>query len=184
MNEIEFLRGQINIEQAHLAEVLEHCRAMSGGPADGADAGGQLEGCARYLLYVGARTLSRDRLRCRQFQASDTGGTTGLAPALAAGDILAGLAATLPLRQQLLEDLGLRLRELEAAPAATTLRPELERQARLLLGAGLPERWAALQPLLDRSCAVTQWREAAMIDADSIFEERRLFAASAGLVPP
>ena len=184
MNEIEFLRGHIDVEQAHLAEVLERCRTMSAGPADRTDAGGQLEGCARYLLYVGARTLSRDRLRCSQFQASHPGGTAGVAPALAADDVLAGLAATLPLRQQLMDDLELRVSEHEATPAAMSLRPELERQARLLLGAALPERWAALQPLLDRSCTVAQWREAAMIDADSIFEERRLFAASAGLAPP
>jgi len=157
MNEIGLIRRQLATEQAHALEVIAACAAALATPGASAAADGAhleaLAAAARAHLacVIGSFARREERL-------------AALVRRMAAGDS--------------------RRRALDAALAA----PGASRDAQALLDAQswpalaayLQGAWstrrAALETSLGDSTPVTEWREIAVIDADSVLEERTRYA--------
>lgn len=166
MNEIELLRDQLATERRHVREVASACAAAlanaSPGPGDAAlealrGASGEYLGCV--LNWFDRRDERLGRLYARQ-PAADAG---GMAPA-ALGLPGHGREA---------------LRRLEQSGPA---RESWQALARFIDGPWDARR-AAIEALLAANPRVADWRAFGGIDADSICQERALYARVRAALP-
>jgi hypothetical protein len=175
MNEIEILRGQLSTERRHAGAVANACavalqRPESGGPA--------LEefrqSCVDYLVCVLAWFEERDQRL---------------------GDLVRARFAPEDPSRRALEDTLARpggsretLERLAAAVAATTSADGNSRTSWSEFARYFNKVWStrrdAVDALLALNPRVSDWRAVAGIDADSIVEERHLYARVGERLPP
>ena len=207
MNETEFLREQVRTERRHMAEVRSaldsaltlQAAAMQTGPAPGPAPGtaavsvtgsaaasmshsNSAEFCgaaARYLVFIVQRFNAQDSIHCEQ-----------LRPRISAADhparqALEDLTQTLQRSALAIATLQAALQASLAAPsgASDTLRVACTRYLEFYR-TELATRQNSLYPLLEQHYGAADWRRASLVDADSILEERALYAAVRALLPP
>ncbi len=182
MNEVQLIRNQLALERAHAAAIANACATALQGDAGAGPASDALaefrRACVDYLACVLAWFEERDQR------------LTDL--------IAARFSATDPARREFEEVLarGGRSRDalakLEAACATGTAgvaSGAAARQHGWREFAGYFDRvWStrrdALDALLSSNSRASDWRALGGIDADSILEERRRYAAVSAQVPP
>jgi len=178
MNELEIIRAQLAVEEAHAAEVANACAAVfgsEGAPAT-ADATALFrEASVSYLVWVLARFEERDQtlselLAGRQAQANG-------APAAAARQ-LAGLITRSGTSREALS----RLETALAAGESPAARAGWQEFARFFNSAWAPRR-VALAGALAEQLGIADWRAVCAIDADSILDERSRYARVAAQLP-
>lgn len=167
MNEIQFLRSQINTEQRHLEAVLRVCTDTLASGQSGADTDAFLRVCADYLTPGVKALVARDRARLDMSNART--GSTGVSESADASRL-----------ETLLDQVSTRWAEL--AGAATELRPALHR-ATQVLSQLLRAREQVPARLDDSALTVEQWRKAAFVDARSILEERNRYQRVGAALP-
>jgi hypothetical protein len=169
MNEIGMLRNQLAAERTHVLEVASACAAAhAGAPPLPAEAALEAfsDACARYLRRVLGWFEQRDR-RLGELYARAPAADRGrqaferIRSIGGSGQALAKLPATTAARG--------------AAAAVLTAHEAWAELARFLNGPW--NAWCgALEPLLASNPRVKDWRTFAGIDADSVVEERSLYA--------
>lgn len=180
MNELEIIRSQLAVEQAHAAEVVDACAAVFG-RTDGGTAPAEAtalfrEACVSYLVWVLARFEERDQtlselLASRQSLANGT--------VAANARHLASIVSRSGTSREALSRLEAALGPGDA-PAARAAWQEF---ARFFNTAWTPRR-AALEAALAEHLAVADWRAVCAIDADSILDERNRFGRVSAQLPP
>ena len=151
MNETDFIRQQLATERDHLRDILHSVRI---GTVPCANAGPVM----RYVDWAGQRLLQRIEAHRQALDAASGVGpdTRALLARVTAAAATAATAAT-------------------AAEAATQRPPH--RQAEQLLA--LLEAWnESLETAAGKSLRIAHWRAAGHLSADSILEERQLYAAA------
>ena len=178
MNELEIIRAQLAVEEAHAAEVANACAAVfgsEGAPAT-ADATALFrEASVSYLVWVLARFEERDQtlselLASRQSPANGAGA--------ASARHLAGLIARSGTSREALARLEAALAAGETAGAPA----HWQEFARFFDSAWAPRR-AALADALAAHLAVADWRAVCAIDADSMLDERNRYALAVAHLP-
>jgi hypothetical protein len=178
MNELEFLRSQMRLERTH----CESQRALLGrslqAVAAAEPARDALLAAAHYLVFALRREARRDRLHADQTEAR-----LAVAQVVEADQRKTALAAVARLRAE----------ASALAAAIETLAVALQAPATAAVGDSLRtactafEGWAtnfkpagreALEPWFERLYAISDWRQVALTDAESVFEERRLHEAA------
>jgi hypothetical protein len=164
VNELEFIRAQVANERSHMAATrLALGQALQARYAPAAIAE-FVRAAARYLTFVVKRFNAQDLAHCRLLSARlpvqdpDRTVLTELDAALHLSE-----AAIAPLEQALTHD--------DAALSAAA-QNYLEFYRRELV-----QRRHAIHHLFERYYGIAEWREASMVDADSILQERELFHA-------
>ncbi len=179
MNELEIIRSQLAVEQAHAADVVNACAAAFGS-TDAASAPSEAtaafrEACVSYLVWVLARFEERDQtlselLVSRQ---SPVNGTVA-----ASARHLAGLIARSGTSREALS----RLEAALGAGESPAVRAGWQEFARFFNSAWAPRR-TALEGALTEHLGVADWRAVCAIDADSILDERNRFGRVAAQLP-
>ncbi|MBK7250358.1 MAG: hypothetical protein IPI06_05630 [Gammaproteobacteria bacterium] len=177
MNELQFLRNQLGLEDRHFEDVRRVCEA---GIAAGFEQTRLDELCrtgVRYLCVVGERIGQREHahvalLRARL--APDDAPSRGIVSELesaarARGLVLAALARALEHR---------RADELSAVEFLATCREQFA-----ALDAPHTRRPHMIGHLLDRHYRMADWRHAAHIDADTILDERERYGRVRAKLP-
>lgn len=175
MNELEFLRSQVRLERTHMRDVRAALGdALRRSPAPpGLDASAQA--AARYLVFVLRRFVMQDRMHCSQL-ATRVGAAQGLE------------AAERARIDGALRDLAMALDDV--ATATDALAGALDARQR---GAMEPQEWLEACAAFDRFYEahlvqrrhqlslwlesyydIADWRRSSCVDAESVFEERRL----------
>jgi hypothetical protein len=170
MNEIDIIRSQLALEQAHAAEVANACAAAFGSSAGAAASSEALarfrEACVSYLVWVLARFEERDQtlselLAARPPPAAAGAGASHPSPPISqAGTSREALS---------------RLESALAAGDTEAARRGWEEFARFFNSAWAPRR-AALERALAEQASVGEWRAVCAIDADSMLDERSRYA--------
>lgn len=155
MNELEFLRSQLQLEQANLArscDILARAARHAGteGPAP-SPASTAVQAANAHVEFALRRELQRARTHARLLSDHIARGSVGATE-------LDGLRAATAVLQAALDE----------APA---LAPQ--QCADRLRTAGAP-----LEPWCARLYSLSDWRRAAQIDAEAVFEDRRLHEAA------
>lgn len=169
MNEVEFLRNQLALEERHLEDVRNACEAAIAAGIQQTRLDELCRAGTRFLCVVGERAALRDRTHCELLRAR-------LAPEDEANrGIVAELEATVESRRAVLAALGAALgqRRADALPAAGFIAACREQLA--ALDAPQTRRPHMVGHLLDRHYGVADWRRAALVDADSILDERERY---------
>jgi hypothetical protein len=179
MNELEIIRSQLAVEQAHAAQVVDACAAVFG-RADAvpppSDATALFrEASVSYLVWILARFEERDQtlselLAARQALANGT--------AAASARHLASLVSRAGTSREALSRLEAALSAGES-PAA---RAGWQEFGRFFNSAWAPRR-AALEAALVEHLGVADWRAVCAIDADSILDERNRFGRVTAHLP-
>jgi hypothetical protein len=179
MNELEIIRSQLAVEQAHAAEVVDACAAVFG-RTDAVPAPAQAtalfrEACVSYLVWVLARFEERDQtlselLASRQSLANGT--------VAANARHLASIVSRSGTSREALSRLEAALAPGEG-PAA---RAGWQEFGRFFNSAWAPRR-AALEAALAEHLDVADWRAVCAIDADSILDERNRFGRVTAQLP-
>jgi hypothetical protein len=179
MNELEIIRSQLAVEQAHAAEVVDACAAVFGRtdavpPPSDATALFR-EASVSYLVWVLARFEERDQTLSELLAARQAANGT------AAGSArhLASLVSRAGTSREALSRLEAALGAGES-PAA---RAGWQEFGRFFNSAWAPRR-AALEAALVEHLGVADWRAVCAIDADSILDERSRFGRVAAHLPP
>jgi len=171
MNELEIIRSQLAVEQAHAAEVVDACAAVFGRtdplPSASEAAAPFREASVSYLVWVLARFEERDQTLSELLASRPTGGQ------------LASLVSRSGTSREALSRLEAALGAGES-PAARAGWLEF---GRFFNSAWAPRR-AALEAALAEQLSVADWRVVCGIDADSILDERNRFGRVAAQLPP
>jgi hypothetical protein len=178
MNELEIIRSQLAIEQAHAAEVVDACAAVFGrtDPVPSAsDASPFREASVSYLVWVLARFEERDQTLTELLASRQAAGGS----AAAGAQQLVSLVGRSGTSREALSRLEAALRAGES-PAA---RAGWQEFGRFFNSAWAPRR-AALEAALVEHLPVADWRAVCAIDADSILDERNRFGRVAAQLPP
>jgi hypothetical protein len=167
MNELEIIRSQLAVEQAHAAAVVQACVTAVGS----SDAAFQ-EACVGYLVWVFTRFEERDQtlsdlLASRQSPADS--------PAGASARLLTGLLDRPGTSREAL----LLLEAALGAGKSQSSSAGWQVFARFFSSSWAPRR-AALEGALMEHLGVADWRTVCAIDADSILDERKRFARVTG----
>ncbi len=182
MNEVQLIRNQLALERAHAAAVANGCASALQGDAGVGPASDALEqfrrACVDYLACVLAWFEERDQrltdLIAARFSATDPA-RRAFEEVLARGgrsrDALARLEAACTTGHA------------GAAPGAAARQQGWREFAGYFNGVWSTRR-DALDALLSSNSRASDWRALGGIDADSILEERRRFAAVSAQVPP
>lgn len=177
MNELEIIRSQLAVEQAHAAEVANACVAAFGstGSAPGPSEATAVfrEACVSYLVWVLSRFEERDQTLSERLAArpSPTDRPAAVHP-------LAALIARSGTSREALARLEAALAAGES-PAAPGGWREF---ARFFNSAWMPRR-TALEGALAAHLGVADWRAVYAIDADSVLDERNRFGRIAAHLP-
>lgn len=178
MNELEFLRGQLRLERTHYREQIALLTRSLCAPESGGSVARAIQATAAYLVFAARRSVRRNHLYARQ-----------LASRLAAGEPLAAdeqravdaasqrLASSTTATQTALEALGAAL----AAHDGTDDAGGLHKACAAFTENVNAETLAAaetLDPWFERLYSLGDWRCVALTDAESVFEERRLYDAA------
>jgi hypothetical protein len=167
MNEIQFLKAQLNTEQRHLEAVLQACTQAIASSSTTPEVDAFLRACVDYLLPSVEAQTARYRARL------------GLNYARSASADQPKSADALKL-ETLLEAVSAHWAAVEAASA--DLLPALHRATQAL--GQLIRAFAAASAVLESSAySVEQWRKSAFVDARSILEERTRYARVAAALP-
>jgi hypothetical protein len=168
MNELEFLRSQLRLEQTHFDSILDLlCRTLRHATVDGPLLAARQAALA-HLEFALERATERSRVHSQLLAELIA------RSALSTTERLAVLDAAAALQSALVPDAS-SLRGLSAA-AAQQLAERISQAA------------AALEPWCARLYDLSDWRRAARIDAEAVFKERRLYehaiehARAAGLL--
>ena len=169
MNELEIIRSQLAVEQAHASEVANACAA----PGTTAPF---REACVSYLVWVLARFEERDQslselLAARQSPANGT--------MAANARHLGSLVTRSGTSREALSRLEAALAAGESQAAGTGW----QEFAHFFNSTWGPRR-SALEAALAGQLSVADWRAVSAIDADSMLEERKRYAAVVAQLPP
>jgi hypothetical protein len=179
MNELEIIRSQLAVEQAHAAEVVDACAAVFGrtDPVPSAPEASVpfREASVSYLVWVLARFEERDQTLTELLASRQAAGGSAAAGARQ----LASLVARSGTSREALSRLEAALGAGES-PAA---RAGWQEFGRFFNSAWAPRR-AALEAALVEHLPVADWRAVCAIDADSILDERSRFGRVAAQLPP
>lgn len=180
MNELEIIRSQLAIEQAHASEVANAC-AEAFGSADAAHSSPEgnspfRDACVSYLVWVLARFEERDQTLSELLASRESRVVAGEA-AVGAREITGLVGRSGTSREALA-----RLESALAADGAAAAGAAWREFARFFNSAWAPRR-GALEDVLVRQLSVTDWRAVSAIDADSILEERKRYARLAAELP-
>ncbi len=176
MNEIEALRAQVGLERRHMAAVKNALAAVLAASPD-TSAAGFCSRCCDYLLYI-----------VRRFNAQDQAHVDTLLPRIPADakpdrEVLVDLGRALELSRAALDALAqARERLRDGGPADAFY--EACRRYVSFYDAELKTRKHGFYHLMDAHYGVAEWRKVSMVSADSVLEERRLFAAAREAAPP
>lgn len=171
MNEQEFIRQQVQLERAHMGAA----RAALASALQGQYPPETLEPFARaaanYLVFVVRRFNRQDLEHCAILRP--------LVPASDTADlqVISDLEKTLQLSAAAIEALAAR----NAAPLPDLLAACQEYN--LFYTTVLGKRRHAIYHLFERHYDINSWRRASFVDADSILEERALYAAVTRTLP-
>jgi hypothetical protein len=176
MNEIEALRAQVGLERRHMAAVRNALAAMLSADLDD-EAAEFCALCCDYLLFI-----------VRRFNAQDQAHVDTLLPripqdAKADRDVLIDLDRALELSRAALEALAQARERLRSGGPPGAFYDACRRYV-AFYDAELRTRKHGFYHLLDAHYGVADWRKASLISADSILQERRLFAAARAAAPP
>lgn len=178
MNELDIIRSQLAVEQAHAAEVANASAAPFGqseAPSVSAATALFREACVSYLVWVLARFEERDQT-LTELLASRQSTPNGAVPASARA--LGSLIARPGTSREALS----RLETALAAGESPSARAAWQEFARFFNSAWAPRR-AALEGALAQHLGVADWRTVCAIDADSIFDERNRYARVVAQLP-
>lgn len=178
MNELEIIRAQLAVEEAHAAEVANACAAVFGSAATPATADATAffrEACVSYLVWVLARFEERDQTLSELLAGRQARATSAQA---AAARQLAGLVTRSGTSREALS----RLETALAAGESAGVRSGWQEFARFFNSAWAPRR-VALASALAEHLGVADWRAVCAIDADSILDERNRYARVAAQLP-
>lgn len=175
MNEIEALRAQVGLERRHMAAVKNALAAVLASHPD-EDAAPFCARCCDYLLYI-----------MRRFNAQDQAHVDTLLPRLPADAeadrrLLVDLGRTLELNRAALDALAKARASLGAGGPAADFFAACGRYV-AFYDAELRTRAHGFYHLMEAHYRVAEWRKVSMVNADSILEERRLFAAAREAAP-
>jgi hypothetical protein len=171
MNELEIIRSQLAVEQAHAAEVVDACAAVFG-RTDPVPSGSEAtasfrEASVSYLVWVLARFEERDQT---------------LSELLASRPIGRQLSSLVSRSGTSREALS-RLEAALGAGESPAARAGWQEFGRFFNAAWVPRR-AALEAALVEHLPVADWRAVCAIDADSILDERNRFGRVTAQLPP
>lgn len=179
MNELEIIRSQLAVEQAHAAEVVDACAAVFGrtDPVPPPSEATTLfrEASVSYLVWVLARFEERDQTLSELLAARQAAGGTAAASARQLASIVSRSGTSREALSRLEAALGAG-----ESPAA---RAGWQEFGRFFNSAWAPRR-AALEAALVEHLGVADWRAVGAIDADSILAERNRFGRVAAQLPP
>lgn len=180
MNELEIIRSQLAIEQAHAAEVVDACAAVFG-RTDAAPPSPQAttqfrEASVGYLVWVLARFEERDQTLSELLASRQPP---------AGGTVVTGAQhlTTLVGRPGTSREALARLEAALGAGETPAARAAWQEFGRFFNAAWVPRR-AALEGALAEQLDVAAWRAIGAIDADSVLDERNRFGRVAGQLPP
>lgn len=178
MNELEFLRGQLRLERTHYQEQIALLtRGLCSRGAD-VSADRAIQASAAYLVFAARRSVRRNHLHARQ-----------LASRLATGEPLAAdeqrvvdaasqrLASSTAATQTALEALVAALATHDGSHDAGGLHKACAAFAETVNAETLVAA-ETLDPWVERLYNLGDWRCVALTDAESVFEERRLYDAA------
>jgi hypothetical protein len=179
MNELEIIRSQLAVEQAHAADVVNACAAAFGS-TDAASVPSKAtapfrEACVSYLVWVLARFEERDQTLSELLESRQSPVNGSVA---ASARQLASLISRPGTSREALSRLEAALGAGESAAA----RAGWQEFARFFNSAWMPRR-TALEGALTEHLGVSDWRAVCAIDADSILDERNRFGRVAGARP-
>lgn len=176
MNELEFLRSQLRLEQNHLdrsRDLLQ--RALRLGAADAA-ARAARQAALAHLQFALRRSTERGHVHVQLVSGRTATGYSGAAERRAVLDAVAALQAALATAEPALQ---------RVAFAATTASPHdgddplrAAATAAQQLADGIGHATEMLEPWFARLYDLSDWRRAARIDAEAVFDERRLYDAA------
>ncbi|MHB8812336.1 MAG: hypothetical protein ACYDAE_03645 [Steroidobacteraceae bacterium] len=179
MNELEIIRSQLEVEQAHAGEVANACAAVFGpsGEAPPASEATALfrEACVSYLVWVLARFEERDQTLSELLASRQSTPNGAVA---ASSRALSGLIGRSGTSREALS----RLESALAAGESPAARSGWQEFARFFNAAWAPRR-AALEGALAGHLGVADWRTVCAIDADSIFDERNRYTRVVAQLP-
>jgi hypothetical protein len=178
MNELEIIRSQLAVEQAHAAEVVDACAAVFGRTDPPPSQASALfrEASVGYLVWVLARFEERDQT-LSELLASRQPAANG--SAAASVQHLASLVGRAGTSREALA----RLEAALGAGETLAARAAWQEFGRFFNAAWVPRR-AALEGALAEHLDVADWRAVCAIDADSILDERNRFGRIAAQLPP
>jgi hypothetical protein len=179
MNEIEIIRSQLGLEQAHATAIANACAeafAAAGAPGESGQTRALFrEACVSYLVWVLARFEERDQMLSELLAARQS--STGGAAAESARQMGALMTRSGTSREALA-----RLESAFAAGESPAAGAGWQEFARFFNSAWSARR-TALEGALGEHLGVADWRAMSAIDADSILDERRRFARVLAQLP-
>ncbi len=179
MNELEIIRSQLAVEQAHAAEVVDACAAVFGRidavPAPSEATTLFREASVSYLVWVLARFEERDQTLSELLASLQSLANATVA---ASARHLASLVSRIGTSREALSRLEAALGAGDPAAA----RAGWQEFGRFFNSAWAPRR-AALEGALAEHLGVADWRAVCAIDADSILDERNRFGRVAAHLP-
>jgi hypothetical protein len=187
MNELDYLRDQVSLERSHMRELRSSFARLLVEGRDDEQLERQTVALATYLLFALRRLVLQDELHCRQLRERIAAAAEG-----SAGEH-AHIVATIDDLERSLADARGALDRFEAAhrELATAGRSGVAdwldacRRFNTWYETQLGTRRHALGDWLDAYYTLADWRRASLVDAESVLEERRLYAAArAALASP
>ena len=176
MDELAFIREQVRTERRHMAEVRQALGTAIDARINAESLDPFCAAAVQYLLFAVRRFNAQDQAHCDQ-----------LRPRLPVDDkssqaLLDALGSTLARSRVAIDEL-----------ANSTVAPPSNAQGSALVDAAqrylafyreaLATQQGSLYPLFEKHYRQQDWRAASMVDADSVLEERRLYAAVRACLP-
>lgn len=184
MNEIDYLRRQARLERDHLLEVRAALSLrLSGSDPDDIDQGALA--AAPYLLYALQRLADRDALHCERLRAR-LATAPGTAPADRAriSEALADWRRTLADVRDACTRFEAAFRQRATGLLETSRWVDACREFDSRLETTMSRRPASLETWLDAHYTLVDWRSAALVDAEAVLEERRLYSTALAALSP
>lgn len=178
MNEIDFIRRQMATERRHFAAVKAALAdILSRASADEAFTA-FLERCVEFLIFVAGRFHAQDQAHIEKLRARLS------SPAADERRALADLEKSLAARAAAIASLADRSSHaLDASPPHSEGLLRACRDYVNFLETGLRDESQSLYHLSNEYFTLEDWREASFVTADSIVEERGLFANVCATAP-
>jgi hypothetical protein len=170
MNELEIIRSQLAVQQAHATEVAKACAA-----AFGEATAPFREACVSYLVWVLAQFEERDQTLSELLTSRQSVAGSAVA---ASAHPLTGLIGRPGTSREALSRLEAALAAGESAAASAGW----QEFARFFNSAWAPRR-VALEGALAQHLGMADLRAVCAIDADSILDERNRFARVVAELP-